>query len=133
MEELKLDRISLKKFGLTMGVAFSVITALVFYKHRISPLPFGSLAAIFFFLGLFLPAVLKPIYIVWMKLAFVLGWVNTRLILILLFYLVFFPVSVLLRLFGKDPLELRIEKNKTTYWKKKELSPSGKEHFKRQF
>ncbi|MDD4899090.1 MAG: SxtJ family membrane protein [Candidatus Omnitrophica bacterium] len=133
MDKLNFDKKSLKNFGLTMGVAFVLITALVFWKHRLSPLPFGLIAAVFLFLGFFLPAFLKPVYIAWMKLAFILGWINTRLILILLFYLVFFPVSLILRISGKDPLELKIEENKDTYWKKREQPLSGKEHFKRQF
>ena len=36
-------------------------------------------------------AVLRPIYVGWMKFAFVLGWINTRLILGLFFYLILTP------------------------------------------
>ncbi|MDD2752088.1 MAG: SxtJ family membrane protein [Candidatus Omnitrophica bacterium] len=133
MDKLNLDKKALRNFGVTMGVAFSIITGLVFWKHRISPLPFGLIALVFFFFATIIPEVLRPIYIAWMKFAFILSWINTRLILILLFYLVFFPVAMVLRLSGKDHLELKIDKDKMTYWHKKEPSPSGNLHFKRQF
>jgi hypothetical protein len=45
----------------------------------------------------------------------VLGWVNTRIILGLLFFVMFAPVALLFRLFGRDPLARRLDKSATTY------------------
>jgi len=61
---------------------------------------------------------LKPLYDLWMKFAAVLAWINTRLILILMFYLVFTPIGLIMRLFGSAQLGLRIEKDKRSYWVK---------------
>ncbi len=132
MEELKLDRKNLKKFGITMGTAFLVIALLVFWKRHSFPLPLSYISFAFFALAFTIPCSLKLLYIVWMKLAFVLSWVNTRIILVLLFYLLFTPISLVMRLFGSDLLERKIEKDKASYWHKKEQS-RGKEHYEKLF
>lgn len=72
---------------------------------------------------------LKPIYDLWMKFAAVLAWVNTRIILIVMFYLVFTPVGLVMRLFGMEQLDRRLEKEKESYWVKKDK----KTNYERQF
>lgn len=121
---------NLKKFGMTMGIAFSLITALIFLRHRHSIVPSAAVAAAFFLCTLFAWKALKPVYIVWMRLAFVLSWFNTRLILIIFFYLIFTPIGLIMRLFGTDLLDRRIQKQTPTYWKKKE---TAEVNYERQF
>lgn len=122
MEKLNTDKRSLEKFGMVMGIAFLVIAALVALRHRHSPLPLLIIALIFFIIGRVAAGLLKPVYIAWMKLAYILGWINTRLILIIVFYLVFTPIGLIMRLFGKDPLERKINGKETSYWKKRILA-----------
>lgn len=64
-----------------------------------------------------------------MKFAAVLAWVNTRLILIVMFYMVFTPIGFVMRIFGSDQLGLKIEKEKESYWIKKD----AKINYERQF
>lgn len=119
MNKLKLDRITLKHFGLVMGVVFLTLSGLFLFKHN-NPIA-GNIfvtSCIFFMAGLVFPILLRPAYIIWMWLAFILSWINTRVILIILFYLIFTPVGLLTRLFKIDLLERK--KTDTTYWKKKE-------------
>lgn len=48
----------------------------------------------------------------WMKLAFVLGWINSRILLTIIFYLFLVPLSLLKRLFSsQDPLKLKKPEN----------------------
>jgi hypothetical protein len=68
-----------------------------------------------------------------MKLAFVLSWFNTRLLLILIFYLVFTPLGLAAKLFGVDFLDRRVEKDKPSYWRKREAAVFKKENYERQF
>ncbi len=134
MEELKLDKKTLRKFGITMGLAFLVITGLILFRHRHSILPPAVISLLFFILAIIWPLLLKPIYILWMKLALVLGWVNSRLLLITIFYLVFAPISLALKLFKVDPLDRGIEKRKGSYWKEKEKKQvDDKLSYERQF
>ena len=133
MEKLNLDRQSLKKFGITMGIAFIVISLLIFIRHRHSPLPALIISAIFFISAVFVPPALKPVYIVWMRLAYVLSWINTRLILVVIFYLIFTPFALILRLLKKDPLDRKIDKTKESYWIKKEDRPFNRLDYERLF
>ncbi len=63
---------------------------------------------------------LKYLYIIWMRLAFILGWINTRILLLAIFYLLFTPIGIGIKLFGVDLLERKIDKNKDSYWKKRD-------------
>ncbi len=49
----------------------------------------------------------KSINWLWMKIALILGWINTRIILSLVFYLFLTPIALFSRLFTKDPLQLK--------------------------
>jgi len=132
MDKLKLDKVTLKSFGLTMGVVFLALGGLFFFRQK-HAIAVNSLivSCMFFTVGLVLPILLKPIYIIWMRFAFILGWINTRVILIILFYLVFTPLGLLMRLFRIDLLE-RKDKG-TTYWKKKEKNGLNISNYERRF
>lgn len=58
----------------------------------------------------------KPMYLGWLYAAFPIGWVISHLILGLTFYLLMTPIGLLLRLFGKDPMERRWKPEANTYW-----------------
>jgi hypothetical protein len=133
MEKLNLDKNNLRKFGIVMGIAFLVITLLILIRHRHSIAPAFIISAMFFISALFAPLLLKPIYIFWMRLAFILSWVNTRLILLVIFYLVFTPIGLAMRLFGVDLLERRMERNRKSYWRQKEKHKFDRLNYERQF
>lgn len=65
-------------------------------------------------LALMAPASLKPVYIVWMRFAGILGWINTRIILMVIFYLIFLPIGLIMRVFN-DPMRRRLDKRIKTY------------------
>jgi len=122
-----------RKFGFTMAVAFGIISVLVFAKHRHPVWVLAGLSAAFAFLGACAPAWLKPVHAFWMGLAQALSWVNTRIILAVMFYLVISPIGLCMRLFGKDLLDKKIEKSKKSYWRQaaqKDFQPSD---YERQF
>jgi len=133
MEKLKLDKITLKKFGITMGIAFLVITLFILLKHKSLNLTIPIISVIFFILAFTFPILLKPVYIFWMQLAKGLGWINTRLILWIIFYLVFAPIGLVMRLIGVDLLTRKIEKDRETYWIKKEQRGFQPQDYARQF
>lgn len=133
MEKINLDKKSLRKFGITMGIAFLVITLLIFIRHRHSVVPTSIVSVLLFIFAFLFPLILKPVYIFWMKLAFVLGWINTRLILIVIFYILFTPVGLIMRLLRVDLLDRKIEKNKDSYWKKREKKIYNPSDYERLF
>lgn len=133
MEKLNLDKNNLRKFGIIMGMAFLAITLFILIRQGKGILPASIISAIFFISALVTPVLLKPIYIFWMRLALILSWINTRLILLIIFYLIFTPLGLAMRLFGVDLLERRIEKSKETYWKKKDKRAFSRLDYERQF
>lgn len=109
-------RRQLRKFGLTMGFAFLLLGGIAWWRDAgIAPYLLG-IGGAFALLGLVVPRALGPVEFLWMKLALVLSYVMTRVILTLAFYLAIMPMGFLLRLMGKDLLSRRIDRSGTSYW-----------------
>jgi hypothetical protein len=68
-----------------------------------------------------------------MKFAFLLGWLNTRLLLGVFFYLILTPIGLLLRLTGRDLLDRKIDPAARTYWSKREVVPFDPERCERMY
>jgi saxitoxin biosynthesis operon SxtJ-like protein len=92
----------------------------------------GSTGLALLLMGLFVPALARRFHVAWMKLAGILGYVNSRILLFLLFYLVITPYGLVSRLFGRDPLNRRSE-SKTSYWVRRKTSRQTREQFERSF
>jgi hypothetical protein len=77
--------------------------------------------------------IMKPVHIGWMTLAFILGWVNTRLLLGAFFYIILTPIGLVMRLVGKDLLGKKINRSATTYWIKREPEPMDQKRYENLF
>lgn len=133
MERMDLDTKSLRKFGITMGIAFLAISLLILIKSKHALWQTNIIAALFFILAFTMPDALRLSYILWMRFAYILGWINTRLILFVLFYFIFAPVGLVLKLSRADLLDRKIDKCKDTYWIKKEKKEFSTLDYERQF
>lgn len=122
----------LRKFGLTMAVCFGVIGLIVLLRHKHDPLVFFLISGIFLVLAVFTAKSLGPVQNLWMKFGGVLGWINTRIILTIVFYLVLTPIGLIMRLFKPDLLEQKFN-DKATYWKTKDSKPLNPQDYERQF
>ncbi len=122
----------LKSFGITMGIACVVIGLVLFFQHK-NAIAYAIISAGFFLAAMVIPGLLKPLYFFWMKLAFLLAWINTRLILFLIFYLIFTPIGLILKLLRKDLLDKKINKAEKSYWRKKEKNEFGLASYEKQF
>jgi len=132
MVKLNPDKTVLKKFGMTMAAAFLVISSFLLFRHKHGSASYcAAISSLFLIIGVSLPIVLKPVYLVWMRFAHILGWVNTRVILFILFYLIFTPTGLLMRLFGADLLK---RKNKEmTCWRKNDNMDFNPLNYERRF
>jgi len=110
-----------RKFGLLFGSICAAITVFMLYKGNGHWTWFAGACVFFVVTGLIRYQVLRPIYIGWMKFAFVLGWINTRILLSVFFYLILTPISLLMRLLSKDLLDEKIEPGATSYWRKRHM------------
>ena len=124
MIKIQTDSAALKRFGIYMGLIALIASCVFFLKFRYGTAIFSFLAFLLFFsAALLIPYLLKGLYIAWMHIAFILAWVNTKIILIAFFYIIFTPVGLFMKLLKIDLLERR--KHQDTYWKQKDkpLSP----------
>ena len=133
VKAIKSDPAHLRKFGLTMGVALAIFGGLFFWRDRaIAPYLF-ILAAAFLLLAALTPRALKPVQSVWMTLAIVLGWVMTRVLLIIVFFIGVTPIALIARIVGKRFLALRFEPDRKSYWEKRAPETRGMERYESQF
>lgn len=66
-------------------------------------------------ISIFIPLAAKGIEWVWLKFAHVLGWINSKILLSLIFFLFLLPIAILSRLFTKDPLKLKGREMKSLF------------------
>ncbi|MCF6268620.1 MAG: SxtJ family membrane protein [Melioribacteraceae bacterium] len=116
IRNIKSDKKELKKFGGQVGGILILIGAFLFvFAKSLAPI-FLGVGGLLVVLAFIIPKLLLPLQKVWMALAVVLGFVMTRVILSILFYLIITPINFISRVFGKDFLDLKIEKEKKSYW-----------------
>jgi len=111
------DKQELRQFGLVFAGGLMLFFGLLIPWLFGRPWPLWPWigAAAFAGTGLLLPEGLRPLYWLWMKLGHALGWFNTRIILGLVFFIIFTPAALLFRLFGKDPLQRKRDEAATSY------------------
>lgn len=139
MEELRIvlrhsrERRDLRRFGLAVGTVLLLLGLVALWRGReIAPwlLAGGGFLGL---TGLLLPRLLRWLYIPWMIFAVLLGWVMTRVVLSLTFYLMITPIGLLMRLFGHDPLHRRFPGGRPTYWRPWEEPQGGNDRYYRPF
>jgi hypothetical protein len=128
----QMSKTELRKFGIITGFIFAVLFGLLFPWLAESSIPYWPfiVAGVLVIWGLLHPGSLKPVYAVWMKIGHVLGWINTRIILAVLFYLIFMPVGLVMRMFGVDFLKKKLEDSKTY---RVESAQQSKDHIERPY
>jgi membrane-bound ClpP family serine protease len=123
----------LRKFGITVGGVLVIVGMILLYFDKASYPYFIGIGGVLILFGLIFPKALLPIQKFWMALAVVLGFIMTRVILSILFYLVITPIGLIAKLFRKDFLDRKFEKKKDTYWNFRTLKDYEKIDTERQF
>ena len=108
---------ALRRFGLMVGAVFLVLGSIMLWRHRGAGWPLASIGTILIVLGGLAPSILKWVHALWMILALMIGWVVTRVLLTVTFFLVVTPVGLLQRLFKKRAIEVAFRAdNVPSYW-----------------
>ncbi len=124
---------AVKKTGLTVGVVLILISLLLWYLGKTSFVYFSIIGGLFVILSFIAIPVLRPFHKLWMMLALFMGFVMSRVILTILFYLVLTPISLIARIVGKKFMPLGFDKNAATYWEKRDITAKQKIDYERQF
>lgn len=110
---------SLRRFGLLMSGSLSILFGILIpyiYGYSLQKWPV-IVAAMLTFLSLVYPLSLRPLQKIWMRVGFFLGRWNSYIILSIVFFSIFTPIGLLMRMFGYDPLCRRFERHSSTYRK----------------
>ena len=106
IKNIKEERKDLRKFGFTVGTVFLIISIILYATGKTLFIYFGSAAVLLIILAVIYPEALKPVNKSWMILAIIMGWFMSRVILIILYYIILTPLALLLKITGKDFLKL---------------------------
>ena len=122
-----------RKSAFVVAFVLLLIGLWTFYRGRtIVSMITGSIGAVLILMALFLPALTRRFHVAWMGVAGVLGWINSRILLSLVFYILFVPYNLVSRLIGRDPLNRR-KAGRESYWIPREATRQTKERFERLF
>jgi hypothetical protein len=124
----------LRSFGVTMAAIGVIVSAWLWWREIDSWPWLLAAAVVLATVGWIVPSSLRPIYRVWMTIALVLGWIVTRVVLTVVFYLVVTPTALIARLSGKRFLDLRPDPSQDSYWTAREKSDRDHhEQYEQQF
>ena len=122
----------LRSFGLTVGGVFALIGFWPVVIYGLAPRWWSVVVAT----GLIVPALVYPKSLYWphkgwMTVGHVLGWVNTRIILGVVFYAVVTPIGIVRRWLGKDPMGRQLRADLDSYRLVRKPRPAS--HLRRQY
>ena len=132
LNSIKSSRKDIKNFGVTIGLILLTIGVFLFVREKDSFIYFLLNGSILIILGGSIPVILKPIYKIWMIFAVIIGWIMTRVILSVLFFLIITTIGIFTRLIGKDFLSLK-SKNNESYWNIRNKEYELNQDYEKQF
>ncbi len=122
-----------RKTALVVAGVLLAIAAWNLYRGRMTIVAaLGGAGIALIVVGLLLPTLARRFHILWMSVAAVLGYINSRILLSVMFYGVFTPYGIISRLAGRDPLMRRGAK-RDSYWIPRKATRQSKEGFERLF
>jgi len=127
------DRKEWRNFGLGLSVIGLLILLLQFFFRQEFSRVLLICALLLAGISLILPVILKPLYILFSYVGLVMGWVMTRIIITILFYLVLTPIGLIAKVTGKSFLDTGFRKNQSSYWKEIPASRINKSSYEKQF
>ena len=118
-----------RSFGLLFFIVFLILGLWPLKNSQSFNLFFITVAIIFLFLGLINSKLLSPLKKIWIKFGEILGSIIAPIIMALVYFIFLTPISLIVRLFGKDLLGIKLNKSIDSYWikRKKKLGPMRKQ------
>ena len=118
-----------KNFGIVFSIVFLIIALFPLINNESLRIWSLIISAVFLFLGLINSKILTPLNNIWFKFGLILGRIVSPVIMGVVFFLVVTPTAFIMRLVGKDLLNLKFNKHKS-YWIEKN---DPKSNMKNQF
>jgi hypothetical protein len=125
------DRRELKQFALLWIGFFALVGAYAMWiKHSPQTGTILWAVAALGVAGYLRPGFIRPMYVVWMALAFPIGWTISHLLLLVVYYLVLTPIGLLMRLVGYDPMNRQFDRAANSYWTQHDPAAEKSRYFK---
>lgn len=122
-----------RKFGFFFAAVFTIIGAFLFTGGQaVFSYVLFALAALFLVITVIKAGLLLPLNKLWMYLGLLLGMIVKPIVLGVIFFGLFTPISLLMKLFGRDELRLKLI-TRESYWKERNTDAAQADAFKRQF
>ncbi len=123
------NKSSNRNFGIVFFIIFFIIAFFNFFESGEIKNWALIISIIFLFLGLIKSKILTPINNIWFKFGIFLGNFISPIVMAVIFFVVITPISLIIKITGKDILKLK-KNNEKTYWSKKD---NTKNNMKNQF
>ena len=118
MDEIKLG--SNRSFGIVFFIVFLLIATYPLINQGNLRIWSLIISFLFLILGLLNSKILTPLNKLWFKFGLFLGKIISPIIMGIIFFVVVTPIGVIMRLIGKDVLNLKLNKKEGSYWIEKE-------------
>jgi hypothetical protein len=121
-----------RRFGVGAFAVLGLVGVWLWLRkhHPVAGMAVAGSGGVVLGLALAAPAAALALRRVWMAVAGVIGWINSRIILGVVFFLILSPIAILRKLFGGDPLAMRWRPGQSSYWKRRD-EPYDPNHFER--
>jgi polyferredoxin len=116
-----------------MGAILIVIGDFAMWRERPTYPYLLSVGVAFLAFAFAAPSALKPLQKAWMALGIFLGFFVSRIVISVLFFGVVTPTGLIMRLFGKDILDERIDKSRASYWQERPSAVKDKKSYENQY
>tara|TARA_B100000902_G_scaffold124179_1_gene124119 strand:+ start:2152 stop:2535 length:384 start_codon:yes stop_codon:yes gene_type:complete len=126
---MKSEKVNNRSFGILFFIVFLIIGLYPMYIGESPNKFFFILSLPFLILGLLNSKILTPFNRAWIKLGEILGLIIAPVIMALVYFVFLTPISLIVRIFGKDLLDIKFNKKLETYWinRKKNLGSMKKQ------
>ena len=119
-----------KSFGILFFIIFLLIGLWPLLNGEELRIIYLIIGFVILFLGIINAKILTPFNKIWIKLGEILGIIIAPIVMALVYFVILTPISIIIRVFGKDLLGLKFLKEKNTYWiKRKKILGSMKKQF----
>jgi hypothetical protein len=133
MKNTSIDLPSNKKFGFFFAVIFFIGALFFFYSNaQILSIVLGVIGLLFFATSLFKDSLLLPLNKLWMHFGKLLGMIVSPLVLAILFFFIFTPIAIGMRIFNRDELRLK-PLDSSSFWKVRDQDSLSPRSFNQQF
>ncbi len=123
----------IKEKNLSFGILFFIVFALIAFWPFLSGekirLWAVLLSFIFLILGVLNSQLLTPLKKIWIKIGIILGKIIAPLVMALIYFIIITPISILIKIFGKDVLKMKLDNSKSYWIKRKKQLHSMRKQF----